>query len=505
MSEKNKRNALCHCGSGKKYKKCCLIQALPTKATTVVDFEWRRLRQLEGQVVEQIFADMLKNLSGEMIGDAMNDFYPDEYPEDWPDELDGEIIDTHFFTPWLLFNWIPADNFGLKGFDENSTIAMNFLKKHEKQLDSQIRAFISAMDSAYYSFYRILHSELNTSLEIKDILLDTTHVVKEQKATHQLKRGDIILSRILTLNDQSILVGTAPLQVPIKFYDSIIDFKEWMQQRGKNRAATPQTLVRDYECEIIDHFFDILKAAYNQSMPTLVNSNGEPMQFSKSYFQLTLPPEETLDKLLTLSLSENKEEFLKDAKRDAAGILISIEFPWLDQQIRSEFGEGHTILGHITIKKDRLILETNSSSRTETGKELLNSLLGDKIQFQQTLLQTPEQMFTAMKDNPAKGNLSDQNEKDQLMETPEMQAHLNAMAKTHWKKWFDEPIPMLNDQAPRQAAKTVKGRERLEDLLLYYERMDEDRGNNPFKADIGHLRAELKLDKPLQDDDNMNT
>ena len=50
MSEKNKRNAPCPCGSGKKYKKCCL-QSTEHNAD-IVDFGQRQLRQLEGQVVD---------------------------------------------------------------------------------------------------------------------------------------------------------------------------------------------------------------------------------------------------------------------------------------------------------------------------------------------------------------------------------------------------------------------------------------------------------------------
>ncbi len=52
---------------------------------------------------------------------------------------------------------------------------------------------------------------------------------------------------------------------------------------------------------------------------------------------------------------------------------------------------------------------------------------------------------------------------------------------------------MLNNETPRQAAKTEAGRELLEVLLLHYERSDED-NNNLLKVDISHLKAELGLD-----------
>jgi uncharacterized protein (DUF2384 family) len=33
------------------------------------------------------------------------------------------------------------------------------------------------------------------------------------------------------------------------------------------------------------------------------------------------------------------------------------------------------------------------------------------------------------------------------------------MAKEHWENWFNEPIPMLKNKTPREAAKTKEGRE----------------------------------------------
>ena len=68
------------------------------------------------------------------------------------------------------------------------------------------------------------------------------------------------------------------------------------------------------------------------------------------------------------------------------------------------------------------------------------------------------------------------------------------MAKLHWQNWFDDPIPALGNQTPRQAAKTEKGRERLEALLLQYERHDLEMRDHTFKTNITYLKSELGLD-----------
>lgn len=52
---------------------------------------------------------------------------------------------------------------------------------------------------------------------------------------------------------------------------------------------------------------------------------------------------------------------------------------------------------------------------------------------------------------------------------------------------------MLNNQTPRQAAKSMEGRERLEALFLHYEDVDARSSDNLFKPDIDSLRKELGM------------
>jgi hypothetical protein len=91
-------------------------------------------------------------------------------------------------------------------------------------------------------------------------------------------------------------------------------------------------------------------------------------------------------------------------------------------------------------------------------------------------------------------NSSAQSSQEELMKLPEVQEQLQQMAKQHWENWFDEPVPALDNQTPRESAKTEKGQELLEALLLHYEAEGSKHGqNNPFKADINYLKAQLNL------------
>lgn len=486
MRETVGRNDTCPCGSGRKYKKCCMVRTLANP--NILDFEWRKLRKLEGAVFDQhLIPYAWEELPNVILKQAIEDCLP----EDLPEALEKELLFNNFFIPWFLFNWIPLDDFGVDQFEPDMTIAQNYKKYHEKELNSIERHFLEAMNQGYYSFYCVLNVEPEKLLVIKDILLGTTHNIKERQGTYHLKRGDVIFTRILTLDGQSIFVGMAPFIIPPDYHNDLIDFRKWLVEENDHKRLSPDVLRDEFDMELLDYFFDIMRSAFNRPMPTLVNTDDELLQFSKSQFKLSAAPEEALNCLLPLTLSKDPKEFLNDAERNESGEISRISFPWLKKGNKRHKDWANTVMGNVTIGEGRLTLETNSEKRTQRGKKLLIKYLGNVIYFQQTLIESPEQKLQSLSTSP-----DTTQEDDHLLELPEAQEQIQVMAKGHWESWFDEPIPALDGKTPRETAKTEEGRERLEALLLLYERHDLKRGDdNLWKADIHYLRTELALDE----------
>ena len=491
MIYKTGRNDLCPCGSGKKYKKCCIEQKMTSiisdQKNTPLDFEWRQLRELEGNIIGQhLLPYATQELSKKVIESALLDFFPEELPED----VDKEALFENFFVPWFLFNWIPYRNFGLKQFNGEVTIAQNYLLKHENKLNSQKRLFIDTMMETYYSFYTVQEIEAGKSIVLKDILLETTHTIKEKLGTYKLKRGDIIFSRLLTLNNQSISIGMAPYVIPIRYGHGLIDFRNELIESNNNNALTPEDLRHNLNEILLACFFDIMESLFDKPLPTLMNTDGELISFSKSYFKLTISPEDTFDKLIPLTFPDNPKELLEDAKRDKKGQIKQLEFPWIKMGNKKMKDWDNTILGHIIIEQGKLILETNSYERAQKGKDLLNKYLGNSISFQKTLIEQPEQKLKSLDKNI----FNDTQWDDEVLEIPEIKEKIQLMQKNHWERWFDEPIPLLKNQTPREAAMTKDGKERLESLLMEFEPHNLESPTNLMKADIVFLRKELRLD-----------
>ena len=76
---------------------------------------------------------------------------------------------------------------------------------------------------------------------------------------------------------------------------------------------------------------------------------------------------------------------------------------------------------------------------------------------------------------------------------PEVRLKLGEHARQHWVKWFDVPVPALNNMTPREAATTDEGRELLESLLLEYESHNDADDENLMRPDVPELRRKLGM------------
>jgi hypothetical protein len=127
------RNAPCPCGSGKKYKKCCL----PKEQANTSDLVLSKLREIDERLNTKLlqFADDLLGLDA--VGDAWDEFvYQNENIE-----FELESIHNQAFIPWFLYTCDIGDWFEETENTGPRTIAGEYLAKSRKMLsDMESRA-----------------------------------------------------------------------------------------------------------------------------------------------------------------------------------------------------------------------------------------------------------------------------------------------------------------------------------------------------------------------------
>ena len=179
------RNDPCPCGSGKKYKACCLAKQ---ETVQTADYMWQKIRMTEGELIDRLHDYAGKKYGVDVLLEAWDDFtfWADEesYPEDDPD------FDC-IFTPWFLFNWIP-DNTDIESEEDylpEEPIAITYLKEHPHKLDGFQKRFIETACDQPYSFFVITDAVPGQSLTIKDIFLSQEYTVKERTASDPKNKG----------------------------------------------------------------------------------------------------------------------------------------------------------------------------------------------------------------------------------------------------------------------------------------------------------------------------
>ena len=108
MSNKVCRNDLCPCGSGLKYKKCCISEE--DSNISFLDFAWQKVRKTEASVVDN---HLFPYVAKELPKDALEMAYAAFYPKEAPEAMDEDLLFNNFFIPWMLFDWIPFDNLAI--------------------------------------------------------------------------------------------------------------------------------------------------------------------------------------------------------------------------------------------------------------------------------------------------------------------------------------------------------------------------------------------------------
>ena len=480
------RNDPCRCGSGKKYKKCCLLK----QGEQGGEFLWYKLRKTEGQLTEKLLKYAHKRYGEDSILEAWDEF---TIWEGVPFEPETNPEFGNAFLTWFLYNWIPdnEDRDPLNFCRPEAPVAITYLKENPDKLDDFQKRFISFLAGQPFSFFVVTDVVPHRSITVKDIILSQTYTVKEKTGSLRNIKGSIIFARVLSIDDVSILVGCMPVAIPPSYHYYFIDFREdWLKKIGK---LTPQ-LLDEFSAELRDLYYDIEYEIKNPGLPELRNTDGDPLVFTVVYYDLRCSPQYAFDRLKKLALDMSDDQLLDEAVFSKEGALEEVSFPWLKKGNKMHKTWDNTAMGQITIKRTSLTIEVNSIKRAEKIKAEINKRLPTEAVYKNAVSQSAEK---SLKTSRGKGKgISDskiKEEQEMLLADPQIKARLKEMAEGFWENWLDKKIPALGNKTPREATQNRIDREKLEALFLEYEARSHNSPNNLCVPDIPALKKALGL------------
>lgn len=473
------RNDPCPCGSGKKYKKCCLTK------DDALDFVYRRITQTHTELVNKLMRFVTDELEENIMDVAFEEFLLwDE------DALDEYLIDDLFqiFIPWFLFSW-NLEEADIEEMEENislpanTTIAELFTNKYPDALKSKEKSFLDAVNRRPFSFYEVVDVISGRRMICEDVFTGESSNVTENSASKIINIGDIVFCSIASVDNISILVGTAPIKFPLSSKIELIDIR--LQIAKRYHQITDQIL-NEYDSEIRSLFLEMLDRATRP--PKTSNTDGEPLIFTTLHYAID-DAEEAFEALHYLDATVSREELLSEAGFDSEGKLTNIEFSWI--RIEPEDRKTPlptTVLATFMIDGAKMTVDVNSENRAKLIKDTIQKALGDKARLRTSDLK-PFNPSASNYEPPSKDAIEFH---EKAMQEPEVREYVENMLFDHWRRWVDAPLPALNGLTPREAVKTANGREKV-DILLRNAISHQNVDNSLQIKGIEHARKELGL------------
>ena len=473
------RNALCPCGSGKKYKKCCL------RIASVSSFGWQRMRRTETEISRKLGKFLDQNYSDEVLFEALEEFTIDaEFPVGDDFELEMESL----FYPWYLYNWLPESH-DIAGAEDSPelSIAAVCLQQQPSRFDAYQQRFINEACSQPFSFFMVTHVIPGKEMSLRDLLHAREVTVHERQASRTLQKGEIMFARVVQFDDDAIMLGCSSIVIPATYINEFIDLRESLK---RDEPSPDLKILHEFDYELRYRYFAIRDELCNPALPQIANTDGDPLQLTKLYYSLNCSPIKAARALATLSMASSDEEFLQQGKFDA-GELVSISFPWLQKGNQKHKSWDNTVLGQLVIEGKQLTIDVNSQKRADAIKRKITRRLGKRATFQHAVIQSVEKMLEDIADS-RQGSDPGQARHEELQNLPEIKQKLSEMSSKHWQSWLDEALPALKNETPREAAKHPIGQERLQALLWDFEH--KRKAESEFAPDVGLLRKALGLD-----------
>ena len=465
------RNAPCPCGSGKKYKKCCLnkkIEATPSQA-----LYYRRLSEAYDRLVDRLIQFAIRTFGEEAAHVAMLEFLT--WPE--PDaDLDEVTLDRteSLFWPWFVFNWEydPLDADRQLSGPEGRTVAELYAEAREKRIEPLERILIDHINRKPYSFWEVLQVDKGKTILLQDVFTGRRIEVQERSGSQYVNSGDLLFGRAVSVDGVGMLIGLNPFVIPIGRKPEIIQLRKKIRRHW---SPVTDDALYDYDVEIREIYFHIDRSLHTP--PQFVNTDGDRLEFHRLIYEV-FSAEEAFEKLCTLCVTAKPDELRADADLDDTGRIARIEFQWDRRGHKASPGLHNTVLGRIVIDGQRLTAEVNSAERAAKLCRLIARRLGRKARFKADEIRDAD----AMMEQYAAGKLEIKKSTDheELMQHPEVREQFEEIICRHWESWIDQKIPALGNKTPRQSVKSKDGREAVEALLRDAERQ---RGGDPYTAE----------------------
>ena len=334
-----------------------------------------------------------------------------------------ETSDRGMFTG-ALTEWVAADYRATK---RSRTLVERLLERTD--LDPGVRAMLAARRDATVSIFRVDACHPGATIEVEDVLTGRRATLHDRALSGSVRAGIFVPLRLLHAGPWTFPSIAGPALAPQRADAALAELERL--GHGLDPASGR------HDAHLFGRLFTWV-AAQDARPILLQNTDGDPLLLHRATFRVTD------GKALARALERRADV---DGGDDATWV-------WLRYGRSPAGGEGNTVLAHLELEGDRLVLEVNSARRLAATREWIDALPG--VRFERVTTRPFEHGRKPPAEPPAVAPAP--------MEPADVE-RLRRFALEVARRWVDLPVPLLGDLTPRQACASAAGRRRVERLV----------------------------------------
>ena len=450
------RNDPCPCGSGKKYKKCCL----PKTGTAS---EGRRPEKPDDRLRQRLVGYVEKSLPHAEAHRAMREFFGERFDLDQKlFALDSRGVEAEWpaFLEWLIHDF---------RLSTGQPPIARFLAERGESLPADERGILEEWQDAAVGLHEVVDLAPGRSLTLRDVFTGETCTVREIRGSLAAARWDLLGARMIRVNGEPFLSGVVTV-FHVRDREALIAH---VQERHQAYCRDhPGASWREFfraEALILHRFAE--QRVREARPPRVFTTEGHPVMLGRLRYDvrdsrgllksLAAAPdfEETTEpggppdtRQFAWVRTGPAERYVKETARPAEGISLT------SQRLDADGNEMASGLATLTLEADQLTVETLSAERLAWAKARLADLIGNAIRLRADVVENPMEKLGSMPEPPKA--------KEAAEIPPEVRTRLlGQMLHRHYTAWLDQQIPALDGWTPRQAARDMVMRSKVVQLL----------------------------------------
>jgi tetratricopeptide (TPR) repeat protein len=479
------RNDPCPCGSGKKYKRCCLGQE---ETKLHVSAPKTMVTEEEGRLTGRLVAFATSPRLRKDFKEASSLFFFKPISE-MPDYSDEDPVFTQFIE-WFIHDYVLAGG---------TTVIKEFARTQGRSVSAKEREILDGWIDPAISLYEVQESHPERAeIHLKGLFTGESFLVRDVSGSRRLVKWDLIGARVLRVGEEFRLSGVISYFPPRERASLVRFFTEKWDEYRKEAGEEHWDSFMKARGYLLYHYS---LSRGEEVMPPLLTPENHEMVFGKAIYDV-----ENFGGVI-FRLKQEHDFQLGEEGEEAAG-QKNVQFNWLKRGkskdiipegpkreqglviqaavLPSPESQGTLSLGNLTVTQSRLTLEVMSRERLVAGKRRIEELLGRYIRFR---LDTFESVKAGLKRHEGH-----EAKEGPLVNIPmeEQEAVMRSLLARHIEQWIDTPIPALDGKTPLGMVGLPGGKERVGQLLKEMENTEErKRRAGEFYVDVNVLRKRL--------------